>query len=82
METGEVEIVATEVKILNDARTPPFQIDNCDAAEDMRLKYRYLDLRRPEMQRNMRLRHRLALATRAYLDQHGFYEIETPILTK
>jgi len=80
--SGEVEVRAEEIKILNDAQTPPFQIDNCEAAEDLRLKFRYLDLRRPEMQRNLRLRHRLALATRAYLDGEGFYEIETPILTK
>jgi aspartyl-tRNA synthetase len=80
--TGEIEVLAEEIKLLNDAQTPPFQIDNCEAAEDLRLKYRYLDLRRPEMQRNLRLRHRLALATRVYLDQQGFYEIETPILTK
>jgi len=82
MATGEVEILAEEVKVLNDAQTPPFQIENCEAAEDLRLKYRYLDLRRPEMQRNLELRHRLALATRAYLDRAGFFEIETPILTK
>jgi aspartyl-tRNA synthetase len=82
METGEVGIVATEVKILNDAKTPPFQSPLTTAAtEDMRLKYRYLDLRRPEMQRHLRLPQARA-ATRAYLDQPGFYEIETPILTK
>lgn len=82
METGEVEIVASDIKILNDAQTTPFQIDNCEASEDLRLKYRYLDLRRTEMQQNLRLRHRLALITRQYLDTLGFFEIETPILTK
>jgi aspartyl-tRNA synthetase len=82
MVTGEVEVLASELKILNDAETPPFEIDNCKAAEDLRLKYRYLDLRRPEMQRNFKLRHDLALATRRALDAQGFYEIETPILTK
>jgi aspartyl-tRNA synthetase len=82
MATGEVEVLASELKILNDALTPPFEIDNCKAAEDLRLKYRYLDLRRPEMQRNFKLRHELALATRRALDAQGFYEIETPILTK
>ncbi|MGE0883728.1 MAG: aspartate--tRNA ligase [Blastocatellales bacterium] len=82
MTTGEIEIIAEEVSILNDARTPPFQIDRCEAAEDIRLKYRYLDLRRPEMQRNFKLRHQLALTTRHVLDEMGFYEIETPILTK
>ena len=82
MVTGEVEVLASELKILNDAETPPFEIDSCKAAEDLRLKYRYLDLRRPEMQRNFKLRHDLALATRRALDAQGFYEIETPILTK
>ncbi|MCG3163674.1 MAG: Aspartate--tRNA ligase [Acidobacteria bacterium] len=82
MSTGEVEVLAEELKILNDSQTPPFEIDNCKAAEDLRLKYRYLDLRRPEIQRNFKLRHDLALATRRVLDAQGFYEIETPILTK
>jgi aspartyl-tRNA synthetase len=82
MATGEIEIVAESVKILNDSQVLPFQIERCEAGEDLRLKYRYLDLRRPEMQQNFRLRHRLALVTRTYLDSQGFYEIETPILTK
>jgi aspartyl-tRNA synthetase len=82
MTTGEVEVLASELKILNDSQTPPFEIDNCKAAEDLRMKYRYLDLRRPEMQRNFKLRHELALAARRALDAQGFYEIETPILTK
>lgn len=82
MATGEIEVFAEELKILNDAQTPPFEIDNCRASEDLRLKYRYLDLRRTEMQANLRLRHKLSLATREYLDTRGFYEIETPILTK
>jgi aspartyl-tRNA synthetase len=82
MATGEVEVLASELKILNDAQTPPFEIDNCKAAEDLRLRYRYLDLRRPEMQRNFKLRHELTLAARRALDAQGFYEIETPILTK
>ncbi|HKQ78820.1 MAG TPA: aspartate--tRNA ligase [Blastocatellia bacterium] len=82
MITGEIEVLASELKILNDSQTPPFEIDNCRAAEDLRLKFRYLDLRRPEMQRNFKLRHELALATRRALDAQGFYEIETPILTK
>lgn len=82
MATGEIEVLAEDIRILNDAQTPPFEIDNCKAAEDLRLKYRYLDLRRPEMQQNFRMRHKLALATRDYLDSRGFFEIETPILTK
>ncbi len=82
MATGEVEIIAEELKVLNDSQTPPFEIDNCKAAEELRLKYRYLDLRRPEMQTNLKLRHQLTLAARRILDEQGFYEIETPILTK
>ncbi|MGH9754835.1 MAG: aspartate--tRNA ligase, partial [Blastocatellia bacterium] len=80
--TGEIEVLASELKMLNDSRTPPFEVDNCKAAEDLRLKYRYLDLRRGEMQRNFKLRHELALAARRALDALGFYEIETPILTR
>jgi aspartyl-tRNA synthetase len=82
MPTGEVEVIAEELKVLNDSQTPPFEIDNCKASEELRLKYRYLDLRRPEMQSNFKLRHKLALAARRVLDEQGFYEIETPILTK
>jgi aspartyl-tRNA synthetase len=82
MATGEVEVLASELKVLNDAQTPPFELENCKAAEELRLKYRYLDLRRPEIQRNFRLRHQLTMATRRVLDAQGFYEIETPILTK
>ncbi len=82
MTTGEIEIIANDVKVLNDSQVLPFQIERCEASEDVRLKYRYLDLRRPEMQRNFRLRHQLAFTTRRVLDEHGFYEIETPILTK
>lgn len=82
METGEIEVYASELKVLNDAQTPPFEIDNCKAAEDLRLKYRYLDLRRPEMQHNFRMRHNLTMTVRRVLDGLGFYEIETPILTK
>ncbi|MGH8632128.1 MAG: aspartate--tRNA ligase, partial [Burkholderiales bacterium] len=81
--TGEVEVVAVRVYILNDARTPAFQIeDEVGAAEETRLRYRYLDLRRPKMQENLRLRHRVALAIRRALDDQGFYEIETPFLTR
>ena len=82
MSTGEIEIIAEELKILNDSQTPPFEIESGKASEDLRLRYRYLDLRRSEMQRNLRLRHQLALAARRSLDEQGFYEIETPILTK
>lgn len=81
--TGEVEVVATDLKILNSAKTPPFYIqDGVDVDENVRLKYRYLDLRRPEMQRNIMLRHKVAKLMRDYLDQRDFLEIETPMLTK
>jgi aspartyl-tRNA synthetase len=81
--TGTVEVLAREIRILSEARTPPFPIeDEITTSEDIRLKYRYLDLRRPRMQRNIKLRHQLALEIRRYLDEQGFYEIETPFLTK
>jgi len=81
--TGEVELVATSVAILNDAKTPPFPINEDTAvAEETRLRFRYLDLRRPELQRNFVLRHQVALEARRYFDREGFLEIETPILTR
>ena len=83
--TGDVEVQATEIVILNDAKTLPFQLDASDeslAAEDLRLKYRYLDLRRPQLQANLRLRHRLILEINRYMDEQGFTQIETPNLIK
>src|SRR5882724_6043398 len=83
--TGEVEVQATEIVILNDAKTLPFQLDAADeslAAEDLRLKYRYLDLRRPQLQANLRLRHRMILEINRYMDEQGFTQIETPNLIK
>ena len=83
--TGEVEVQATEIVILNDARTLPFQLDASEdalAAEDLRLKYRYLDLRRPQLQANLRLRHRMLLEINRYMDEQGFTQIETPNLIK
>lgn len=81
--TGEIEVLAQELKILNPSRTPPFPIeDEEEVAENTRLKYRYLDLRRPKLQRNLILRHRMAKEVRNFFDQHGFLEIETPMLTK
>jgi len=81
--TGEVEVRAKEVRLLNEARTPPFSIaEDQNVSEETRLKYRYLDLRRPQLQRNIGLRHRITMALRKYFDEQGFYEIETPILTK
>lgn len=81
--TGEVDVYATKVIILNKAKTPPFYIqDNVDVDENLRLKYRYLDLRRPEMQQALILRHKVVKSIRDYLDNRGFLEIETPMLTK
>ena len=81
--TGAIEVLAHEAIILNDAKTPVFAIeDETDVAEDIRLTYRYLDLRRAPLQRNLRLRHRFYQATRRYLDGQGFVEVETPVLTK
>ncbi len=83
LNTGEVEIVAKELKTLNASKNPPFLIeDEEDVAENTRLKYRYLDLRKPKIQRNMILRHRVAKEVRNYFDRLGFLEIETPMLTK
>jgi aspartyl-tRNA synthetase len=81
--TGEIEVRATELRILNEAKTPPFPIvEDTNVSEETRLKYRYLDLRRPRLQRNIGLRHEITLALRNYFNAQGFYEIETPILTK
>jgi len=81
--TGEVEVVVRRLALLNEARTPPFPIaDETPVSEDVRLKYRYLDLRRPGLQANIGLRHRVTTAIRQYFDRNGFWEVETPILTK
>ena len=83
LETGDIDVVAKEMVILNKAKTPPFYImDNVDVDENLRLKYRYLDLRRPEMLNNIKLRHKVIKAMRDFLDEKDFLEIETPILMK
>jgi len=83
MKTGELEIIAKELRILSAAKTPPFYIvENSDVKEELRLQYRYLDLRRPDMQRRMLLRSKVAKIVRDYYEENGFLEIETPILVK
>lgn len=83
LKTGEIEVYATEMRVLNPSKTPPFAItENLEVDETVRLRYRYLDLRRPDMQQTLILRHKTAKAMRDFLDQNGFLEIETPILTK
>lgn len=80
--TGEIEVLALEMEVLNASATPPFQLDDENLSENVRLTHRYLDLRRPVMQNNMRLRYRVAKTLRDYLDANGFMEIETPMLTR
>jgi aspartyl-tRNA synthetase len=81
--TGEIEVLATKLHILNNAKTPPFQIeDNITAAEETRLRYRYLDLRRPKPHANLALRHKILLEIRKTMDEMGFLEVETPMLTR
>ncbi len=80
--TGQVEVVGNRVDILNKSEVPPFQLDEPDVGEALRLKYRYLDLRRERMHQNLRLRHRITSALRRFLEDRGFIEIETPMLTK
>ena len=82
--TGEIEVLGTDLEVLNVSETPPIQLDShvADASEEVRLRYRYVDLRRPEMQERLRYRSRVTQALRSFLDQSGFLDIETPILTK
>jgi len=83
LSTGEIEVVAKELKILNSSKTPPFLVEDEEAvAEDTRLKYRYLDLRKPRLQKNLILRHQVAKEVRSFFDRSGFLEVETPMLTK
>ena len=82
LRSGEVEVLAYEVEVLNPSVTPPFQLDDENLNENTRLEHRVLDLRREQMQKNLRLRYRVAMAVREYLDEHGFIDIETPMLTR
>lgn len=80
--TGEIEVLGYNIEILNNAKTPPFQLDDDNVHDDVKLRYRYIDLRRNEMQRNMKLRAAITKAMRSFLDDNGFLEIETPMLTR
>jgi len=83
LKTGEIEVLVDEIEVLNKAETPPLEVDDrIEANEDMRLKYRYIDLRRPKMQRHLRIRHNAAMAAREFLNKNNFLEIETPILVR
>ncbi len=83
METGEIEVIVRKMTILNESKTPPFDIvDEPKASEELKLTYRYLDLRRPPLQWKMKIRHEVTIAVREYLNSHGFYEIETPLLMR
>lgn len=82
LKTGEIEVIVSELEIMNESKTPPFSFDDEEISENVRLKYRYLDLRRPAIQQNLFLRSRLAAATRRYFEENGFIEVETPFLGK
>ena len=83
LKTGEIEVFATELKIFNAAEPPPFMVeDNLDVSENIRLKFRHMDLRRPLMQKNILKRHAAAASIRQYLNALGFIDIETPVLTR
>ena len=83
MPTGEIEVLGKEIVVFNEAETPPFQLDEfTDVGEDVRLRYRYMDLRRPEMQNNLILRSKITRIVRNYLDDKGFLDIDTPVLTR
>ena len=82
LKTGEIEVIVADLEIMNESKTPPFSFDDEDISENVRLRYRYLDLRRPTIQKNLFLRSRLAAATRRYFEENGFIEVETPFLGK
>ena len=83
LDTGDIEIIASNLKVLNRSEIPPFTIeDNTDGGDDLRMKYRYLDLRRSAVRKNLELRHRICFELRRYLNEHNFLEVETPILIK
>jgi aspartyl-tRNA synthetase len=80
--SGQIEVLVQSIEILNTSLTPPFLMDDENLSETVRLEHRYLDLRRPQMQANLRLRYKVAMAIRVFLDRHGFLDVETPVLTR
>ena len=83
LKTGDIEVIANDIRILSEAETPPFPIEeNCQTKEELRLKYRYLDLRRPDLQRNIMMKSKVSMLLRNFMEKEGFLEIETPILMK
>ena len=82
LKTGKIEVLVSELEIMNESKTPPFSFDDDEISENIRLKYRYLDLRRPAIQKNLFLRSKMAAATRRYFEDNGFIEVETPFLGK
>ena len=82
MKTGEIEVLALDLEILNRSETPPFQLDDDDVSEEHRMRYRYIDLRREDMQQRIRMRAAITGKLRGFLDDKGFMDIETPILTR
>ncbi|HEY9052768.1 MAG TPA: OB-fold nucleic acid binding domain-containing protein, partial [Gammaproteobacteria bacterium] len=82
LKTGKLEVLALDLTVFNASETPPFQLDEDEINEEVRLRYRYIDLRRPEMQNRMRMRAQVTRFLRNYLDNNGFWDIETPMLTK
>ena len=82
LKTGQIEVLAKQLEVLNSAETPPFQLDDDDVQEETRMRYRYVDLRRPAMQQRMRLRSKVTQKLRNLLDAQGFLDVETPILTR
>lgn len=83
MPTGDIEVKVSAIEVLNTSKTPPFTIeDNTDGGDDLRMKYRYLDLRRNTVRESLQLRHKMAQQTRIYLDSLNFIEVETPVLIK
>ena len=83
MPTGDVEIIVESLQVLNESKIPPFTVeDNTDGGEELRMKYRYIDLRRSAVRKNLELRHRMGIVTRNYMNEQGFIEVETPVLIK